>query len=93
MEATIGELYAFLDVNIAEDEALAETLYDASTLTDEAYAIGLEYAVRLRAESAAKRRIVEHCRKDQGTVLAGAVGRSLAAVYAFRPGYREEWRP
>ena len=48
----------FLEARVAEDDDFATQLRDSEFLTEAAYAIGLEYAVRLRLDAAANRRIL-----------------------------------
>jgi len=55
--------------------------------------------IRVLAESAGKKRIVEECDHDRSAVAAAAAGladrilRELALPYSDHPDYREEWRP
>ena len=96
----------FLLARIAEDEAVANNVRPDELYQDRrGLGFGEEMGSplivvssgRVLAECAAKRRIVEReadtLARYPGNFHARVTLRDLAAVYADRPGYREEWRP
>ena len=67
---------------------------------DDLQQMGLNYSRRVLAECEAKRRIVEQAERlnrdgcdSQHGIEGDLILRTLAAVYADHPDYRDEWRP
>lgn len=83
----------FLEARIAEDEEFADSLRDASFLGEDAYAIGIEYAARLRLEAAVRRAVLTCYYENPYSKSTELALRHLATVYGARPGYCEEWQP
>jgi Family of unknown function (DUF6221) len=86
------DLSSFLECRIADDRRLADSLKEATAISDDAYALGVTFASRLLAESAAKQRVLDRWRDDAGSEVLAHVVRDLCTAYATHADYRLDWQ-
>jgi hypothetical protein len=84
-------LAEFLDARLTDDCILADEFRDNLSLDETAYALGLTYAIRLRADAAVGRGILTRYRAAADKSCLRGVVEDLAQVYANHPDYDAPW--